>query len=228
MTDQRDVVRRGYDRLAADYAAARAPDRHDAELLAGLLDRLETGARVLDVGCGDGRPVLSRVLGGSGSRGAAGDRPVSPATGDRRARVLGLDLSREQCRRARERVDGAAAVLQGEMTRLPVADDVVDAVTAFHSVIHVPAGEHPAVYREFARVLRPGGWLLCSAGEQAWEGRNQDWLDTGVTMAWSFPALEGTVAAIEAAGFVVVERLVAEEVLDDETWPFVLARLASA
>lgn len=273
MTDQRDVVRRGYDRLGSDYAAARSPDEREAALLSGLLDRLDAGARLLDVGCGDGRPVLSRLGGGPRPGGAADDCPAygeadgaegtdhaatvagtgPPAdredperdatgaraserdraadtrpTDPRRARVLGLDLSREQCRRARERVDGSPAVLQGEMTRLPVADGVVDAVTAFHSVIHVPADEHPAVYREFARVLRPGGWLLCSAGEQAWAGRNGSWLDTGVAMEWSFPALEATLAAVEAAGFEVERRLILEDVPDGETWAFVLARLASA
>jgi SAM-dependent methyltransferase len=247
VSDQRELVRRGYDELAADYAAAREPDGRDAVLLDALRDRLSPGARVLDAGCGDGRPVLTRAPGwadvGCDSTSEPADPHGSPAP-DRTPPppVVGVDLSREQCRLARERTveragregdDGpdrddagaSPAVVRAEMTRLPVVDDAVDAVTAFHSVIHVPIEDHETVYREFARVLRPGGWLLCSAGDDAWIGRTDDWLDSGTAMAWSFPDRSETIDAMRAAGFVVEERFVADDLLDDETWTVLLARL---
>jgi predicted SAM-dependent methyltransferase len=112
------------------------------------------------------------------------------------------------------------------MTRLPVRTGAVDAVTALHSTIHLPIDDHPAAYREFARVLRPGGWLLVTVSETAWTGRNDDWLDAGVEMRWSYPDEADSRAALADAGFEVVDRRLDDGSLADETWPVLLARLA--
>ncbi|NIB98800.1 class I SAM-dependent methyltransferase [Halobacterium sp. R2-5] len=182
MTDDgaafRNAVRRGYDALAADYDAV----RDDADPPAVLVDALAdtAGGRLLDAGCGGGRGVL----------GPLGDSFDG----------VGLDISRAQLELAGERAPAAARV-QGDMTRLPFAEDAFDAVTALHSVIHVPAAQHTDVYREFRRVLRDGGVAVVTAGTEAWEGENDDWLDSGEHMQWSFPAPEETEAALADAGF---------------------------
>ncbi len=132
----KNVVRRGYDGLAETYATERDPDDREGELLEGLLERLPESGRLLDVGCGQGEPVLECLT----------DEP--------QLETLGIDLSREQLRFAREATAGVS-LARGDMTALPVETNAFDAVTAFHSVIHVPKDDHQAVIDEFARVLRP-------------------------------------------------------------------------
>jgi SAM-dependent methyltransferase len=111
------------------------------------------------------------------------------------------------------------------MTALPLRAGSVDAVTAYHSVFHVPRDEHPGVYAEFARVLRPGGLLLATVGSGAYETTRPDWLGTGRSMFWSTPGRRATRAQLRDAGF----ELVWEREVDDplgSSVPFVLARLS--
>lgn len=197
---QKTGVKRGYDELSAVYDREGGSLRW-SELRADLVADVPAGGRVLDAGCGTGRPVLTGL--------------------DDLERV-GLDFSRSQLGLARERVD--CPLVQGDMTRLPFRAATFDAVTAFHSVIHVPIEEHLACYREFARVLRPGGQLVVTVGEDAWVGENDDWLDAGVHMAWSFPDLEESRAFLREAGFEVVAEYAVHAEMDDYAWPFLRCR----
>jgi SAM-dependent methyltransferase len=202
---RRDAVRRAWDAVADDYAAARRADGPDARLLDDLAGDLPDGARVLDVGCGDGRRTMATLL--------AAEPSLS---------VVGLDFSRVQLDLAREAVPGASLV-QGDMTALPLADDSVDAVTAYHSVFHVPREEHPAVYAEFARVLRPGGRLLTTVGSGRSESTRRNWLDSGHAMFWSTPGPDATKSQLDDAGLTVEwERRVDDPL--GSTALFVLAR----
>ncbi|WP_232342985.1 class I SAM-dependent methyltransferase [Halosimplex litoreum] len=138
--------------------------------------------------------------------------------------ALGVDLSDEQLALARERAP-AATLARGDLTRLPVADDAVDAVTALHSVIHVPREHHGRAFAEFARVLRPGGHLLLTTGVGEWEGENDDWLDSGAAMQWSFHGRERSLELLDSAGFDVTEEAVRDDELGGGEWLFVRARL---
>jgi SAM-dependent methyltransferase len=64
---------------------------------------------------------------------------------------LGVDLSAGMLRYAR----GRLPVLHADATRLPLADGSVDAAVAV--MVHTDMPVYPAVLREAARVLRPGG-----------------------------------------------------------------------
>src|SRR5437016_6471485 len=57
------IVRKGYDKIATSYTAARTADSdsEDIRLLNLLVERLPKGAMILDAGCGSGRPV-TRLL----------------------------------------------------------------------------------------------------------------------------------------------------------------------
>lgn len=202
----REDVRVAYDELAAEYAAASGDSTAEGPFLEDLRTRLDPGARVLDVGCGNGRPVLERYR----------------AEFD----AIGLDISGEQLRLAARRVPDVP-LLQGEMTALPLSAASVDAVLALYSIIHVPREDHGAVFEEWGRVLRPGGWVLFTSGTEAWAGRNPDWLDTGVEMVWSYPDPEATTAALERAGFVVDSSArVPDSLADEGEKQFFLARWA--
>src|ERR1700722_10643249 len=94
--------------------------------LAGLSPRL----RVLDAGCGNGEYL--RALAG---------QPVLAA---------GCDLSMGMLRSA-----GHRALLNADITALPLRDETFDVVLAAHMLYHVP--DRPAAVRELRRVLAPGG-----------------------------------------------------------------------
>ena len=91
---------------------------------------LSPGLRVLDAGCGNGEYL--RALAG---------QPVLAA---------GCDLSMGMLRSA-----GYRALLNADITALPLRDETFDVVLAAHMLYHVP--DRPAAVRELRRVLAPGG-----------------------------------------------------------------------
>lgn len=198
--DRREI-QRSWDALAERYASVRDPDGEDARLVDEVLDRLPADARVLDVGCGDGMRTLANLDS---------------------VDAVGLDLSRRQLELAAENVP-AAALVQGDMTAIPLAVDSVDAVTAYHAVFHVPREEHPQVYSEFARVLRPGGYVLSTVGSGAYQQTRSNWLGAGESMFFSTPGKATTTAQLRAAGFEIVWDRVVDDPLGSST-SFVLAR----
>ena len=203
---ERDDVRRGYDELESTDAAERVESELETGVLDEFLAALSTGARVLDAGCGPGTPRL-RAL-------------------SERGPAVGLDFSRAQLDLARENAP-AAALLRGDMSQLPVREGSMDAITALHSLIHVPLSEHQTVLDEFARVLAPNGRVLLSEGPDAWRGSNPDWLDSGVEMAWHIAGIEATKEHLRAAGFVVTEEWDTSQEFanEEEQWAYVAAKL---
>jgi ubiquinone/menaquinone biosynthesis C-methylase UbiE len=163
--DPKDVVRRGYDALSARYDDAYGADTKYRPWLAELRRRIPPGAAVLDLGCGSGVPVASSLTG-------AGHR------------VVGVDISEVQVRRARERVL-AAEFIRADATTVRFPDESFDAVVCLYALIHIPLAEQPPLLASVARWLRPGGWLLCTTGNTAWTGGDDNWLDGGAAMWWS-------------------------------------------
>ena len=193
----RNEVRRAWNDVAATYAARRDPDGSDAALIDDLLADLPSDPDVLDVGCGDGARTLANLPAGS----------------------AGVDVSRQGLELAREGVPDAR-LIHGEMSALPVGADRFDAVTAYHAVFHVGRERHPAVYAEFARVLRPGGRLLMTLPGGRFETVRRGWM--GGRMFFSAPGRERTLAQLRDAGFDEVETVTATDPLGSST-EFVLA-----
>ncbi|MDS0280763.1 class I SAM-dependent methyltransferase [Haloarcula onubensis] len=195
----RNEVRRAWDEVAETYAARRDPGGSDADLIEELLAELPANPTVLDVGCGDGARTLANL----------------PAD------AVGLDFSRRGLELAAGTVPDAGLV-QGDMTALPVAEDSVDGVTAYHAVFHVPRQRHPEVYREFARVLRPGGVALLTLPGGAFETVRRGWM--GGSMFFSAPGRRATLDQLDAAGFAEVWTETADDPLGSAT-EFAFARL---
>jgi SAM-dependent methyltransferase len=73
--------------------------------------------------------------------------------------VVGVDSSPGMLERAREKIP-QAEFYEAELHDLPLADDLVDLVVCAIALVHLADIEGP--FREFARVLRPGGSLVVS------------------------------------------------------------------
>lgn len=108
---------------------------------------LEAGERVLDLGSGGGIDVFLAA------------RMVGP-----KGHVIGVDMTPAMLERARANAakGGYSNVefREGRLERLPVEDASVDAVTSNCVINLVP--DKAAVFREIARVLRPGGRMVIS------------------------------------------------------------------
>lgn len=129
-----------YDGLAEWYDGfVRAAGLTTVEL--DVLERLlgRGRGRCLDLGCGTGVALATLArLGWS---------------------VVGVDVSADQLRLARQRAEAAGAELvQADAAELPFADGSFDAVVSL--VTHTDFEDATAVFAEAARVLRPGGRLV--------------------------------------------------------------------
>lgn len=164
-SDERDLVRRGYDALSYHYRSDDADDGEYARWLVDLQGSLPVSGAVLDLGCGCGVPV-ARFLANAGYQ------------------VTGVDISDVQIERARRLVP-AGTFVRADATRLDLPSASFDAVVCLYALIHMPLADQPRLIGRIATWLRPGGWLLATAGNGAWTGTEDNWLGGPATMWWS-------------------------------------------
>ena len=200
------VVETGYDRVAERYLASK--DAEDPTTLAALDElarELSLGAAVLDLGCGAGVPTTRRLA--------------------QRFAVTGVDLSTRQLELARQHVP-AANFLKADMTDLSFAPEAFAAVVAFHSIIHLPRAEHPALLGKIRRWLKPGGVFLATWALGEWEGEENDWEGWGAPMRWSHHDGEMSLELLRGAGFAIerAEARTTRGTRGDESWLWVFAR----
>jgi SAM-dependent methyltransferase len=163
--DPVELVRSGYNAISLSYRSDDDPARGYDHWVADLQERIPGRGPVLDVGCGCGIPVAQRLT----------------ATG---YHVTGVDISDVQIERARRLVPGAAFI-RADATGLDFPPGSFDAVVCLYALIHMPLDRQPRLLRDIARWLRPGGWLLAVAGQDAWTGTEDNWLGGTATMWWS-------------------------------------------
>ncbi len=148
-----EEVAEHYDAWAESYDADldawsyRAPAAA-AEILVALDPR--PGA-ILDIGCGTG--LVGKELRGRGFTG----------------RLVGLDISQASLDLAQQAGTYDDLRPADLLRPLPLDDDAVDAADCIGVMTYLPDTE--AVWREFARVVRPGGHVVVTQREDLWEPR---------------------------------------------------------
>ncbi|MEV0195645.1 class I SAM-dependent methyltransferase [Nonomuraea sp. NPDC050691] len=181
-----------YDAVAALYADLFRGALEDQPLDRAALDvfaevvRTDGGGPVAELGCGPGY--------------------VTAYLRRRGLDIFGLDLSPVMIDLAREAYPELRFEV-GSMDALDLADGGLRGIVSWYSVIHVPPRELPAYFREFRRVLAPGGHLLLGFFES--EDEPVTPFDHKVTPAYRWP-IDELAALARAADFVEVGRVLRE------------------
>ena len=196
--DPKRLVEQGYDRVAHDYARLEGEAAWPRlRWLSKLLDRLEPGSSVLDLGCGSGDPADIEVA--------------------RQHHVTGVDISQTQIDLARRKVP-AGNFLHGDAASVQFPAASFDAVVSFYTLEHLPRLEHEAVLRRIYNWLRPGGLLLISTEAGDVEELVADWL--GVPMFMSSFDPDVLKRLVVAAGFDLLEAATESQVEQAHDVPY--------
>ena len=172
-----DLVRGGYDRVAETYAAQRDTTAN-LPFLERFTEALPAAGKVLDLGCGAG--IVSELLIAKGFE------------------VIGIDISPKQIEMARQ-LNLAATLQVRDMQDLKHGEFHVDGVISLYAIFHLPRESHRRLFQVIRTFMEPGGCLLVTMGEEAWEGVEPDYL--GTEMYWSNYGRVENRALIEGAGF---------------------------
>jgi cyclopropane fatty-acyl-phospholipid synthase-like methyltransferase len=178
--DYQDLVRRGYDQCAGRYGSIRTDDAEPEVNL--LIDVLDAGAKVLDLGCGVGIPI-ARALSGT-------------------YRVTGVDFSKEMINLSRVNAP-EAAFLHADIMEVDLPASEFDAVVSFYTVFHIPKEHHKALFQRIHRWLKVGGYLLVTVSEKDQEPYTEEF--HGVTMYWSNYGLHEYLRMLAEVGFDIIK-----------------------
>jgi SAM-dependent methyltransferase len=200
--DPSELVRHGYNRMAAAYLAARSGGRPDPPVLLQFSDLLPSASLVLDAGCGAGVPVTQFLAS--------------------RHRVVGIDFSIAQARMA-SRLVPSARIACLDMTRLAFPPGIFDGICSFYAILHIPRARHRDLLADFHRLLRGDGLALLCLGAQDTEGDHGPYF--GTSMFWSHFGSRDYLEMLAATGF----RVLSSQILPDPistiaSHLFVLAR----
>lgn len=147
-----------YDEIAEEYCE-RTLEEGDREFQEKMLDRtlnqLGEGARIIDLGCGDGRDTSYLC--------------------EKGADAVGIDLSRSMIDLAR-RKHPDCAFIQSDMLDLIFPNDTFQGAWANASIINMPKSELSHIEKEVHRILGPEGIFVFSIKE----GEREGFEDNGV------------------------------------------------
>lgn len=200
--DPKQLVAAGYDQIADIYLERFGESVVRSEWLGRLVENLPaTSGRVLDLGCGAGIPVARDLV-------TLGHI------------VVGVDGSAQQIARARRNVPKATFV-NADMCNVTFEANSFDAVGAFYSITHVPAGLQGALISNIATWLRPGGVFVASFGSGAageWTG---EWL--GTTMFFGHIDKAETLRFLAEAGLLVRNSTIEKQDSEDAAFLWIEA-----
>lgn len=167
-----------YDLIADQWSQERhASGFREQPSVDRFLDLTAPGAHILDLGCGSGKPIGRYLL-------------------DRGFRLTGVDASLAMLDLARTNCPEAELIV-GDMVSIALSDRY-DGIIAWDSIFHIPKAEHPALFDNLHRWVRPGGPVLLSLG-----GSDGEFTDRMFNVEFSYSGHAPDVAAVllREAGF---------------------------
>ncbi|MFW0716325.1 class I SAM-dependent methyltransferase [Pedobacter sp. N23S346] len=142
---ERKNVYKVYDKIAGWFSNNRDGDLIEKKYLDELIRLMPANAEILDVGCGNGKPILE-YLNHSGFN------------------VTGVDASEKMLDMARINFPDTTFVLE-DMRKLHLAKKF-NAIIAWHSFFHLPATDQANMFSVFTDHLQANGVLLFTSGAE--------------------------------------------------------------
>lgn len=203
---------RAYERCSAAWIARRTPQAIADGRLPAFLRRVVRAGRVADLGCGPA--WYAAAIDASGRR------------------VVALDVCSAMLAEAAHRAP-AAALLRGELERLPFARGCLDGAWAANCYCHVPAAALPLALADLHAALRPGAPIeltlprlerLHPRPREARRGEAQRRFDDDALKGRLFTGVDAARARalLHGAGFEAIRV----RPIDDEFWFGITARRA--
>jgi ubiquinone/menaquinone biosynthesis C-methylase UbiE len=150
-----------------------------------LLDRLEPGSSILDLGCGSGDPADIEIA--------------------KNHKITGVDISQAQIDLVRQNVPNGYFI-HGDAGSVDFPSASFDAVISFYTLEHIPREEHGSVLRHIHQWLKAGGFLLISMEADDYNDVMGKWLGVPMFISCFKPAV--TKELIVNAGFDVLETAI--------------------
>ena len=193
-----EIVREGYRQLGSKFDEWRDrivgdPRGEWRELLAS---KLEPGARVLELGCGNGDDARALAQHGFEVTGV-----------DLVARAEGIDL------------------IEADFLELRLPSSSYDACVSFYVFNHVPRERLAGLLTEIHAWLVPGGWFMHAFGQSDDPGWTGTWIDEAPVFFSSYPR-DVNSRLVREAGFELLrdELVTFTEPEGEATFQWVLAR----
>ncbi|GGE61106.1 methyltransferase family protein [Pedobacter psychrotolerans] len=142
---ERKNVYKVYDQIADWYSKNRSHAIGEKNYLDEPMTFLPSEAEVLDLGCGNGKPMMEYLL-QSGLK------------------VTGVDASDKMLELARENFPEENFILE-DMRKLKLGRKF-NAIIAWHSFFHLPTADQPDMFSVFADHLHDRGILLFTSGTE--------------------------------------------------------------
>lgn len=179
-----------YDFIAEQWHAYDRGQNYENRVLSyvdKILENLPPKAKVLDLGCGTGKPIARYII-------------------QRGFRVVGVDQSKKMLEIAKSEIP-EAKLIHGDMTKLRFTEKFAAAV-AWDSIFHVERKYHSDIYRKLADSLENDARFFLSVGgsddESSVENsEGEDFTSEmfGQTFFYSGYELKTTRRLLENAGF---------------------------
>lgn len=154
------VIKKVYNQVAHLYNQDRK-NLGSSKYLNKFIQLLPDQAEVLDLGCGNGFPVVEKLL----KKGHL---------------VTGLDISEQQIFLAKKNFPRADFQV-ADLADLHAGDYQADALVCYYTIFHLPRKNHLQLLKTFNSFLPVGGLLLITMGEKDFEG----WHDFYGQKMWS-------------------------------------------
>jgi SAM-dependent methyltransferase len=167
-------TRRAYNLVASKYHELFHDEMKEKEYDRELLDRFARGlgsdSLVCDAGCGPSGHIGRYLF-------------------DKGIPVLGVDIA-DRCVELARRHNPTMRFERCDMAELSFADATFDGIIAYYSIIDTPKNQVGRFFREFRRVLKPGGRLLIAVKAGSSEGYSTDLLGMETEIYFSLFTLD--------------------------------------
>lgn len=180
MSKDKDLVRKGYDKIATRYMLVRK-QYVNHRYLERLNNLLRPGSAILDLGCGAGKPIDRFFI-------------------DNGHNVIGVDISKKQIKLAKTNVPEARYTVK-DISNLKREEYQVNAVVSFYVILHIPRETHEELFSKINSFLPAGGLILLTMGSSEWE-EIEDFYGTKMYFSHYGPVKNKEI--IERADFAVI------------------------